>query len=61
MERKNVWTTYSEKELEELEQLNSQYKEFLDRGKTERECAAVTIEMAKDIRIWQISFRKIKN
>ncbi len=47
MERKNVWTTYSEKELEELEQLNSQYKEFLDRGKTERECAAVTIEMAK--------------
>lgn len=47
MERKNVWTTYSEKELEELEQLNSRYKEFLDRGKTERECAAVTIEMAK--------------
>ena len=47
MERKNVWTSYSEKELEELEQLNSEYKEFLNRGKTERECAAVTIEMAK--------------
>ena len=47
MERKNVWTTYSEKELEELEQLNDKYKEFLNRGKTERECAAVTIEMAQ--------------
>ncbi len=47
MERKNVWTTYSEKELEELEQLNDEYKEFLNRGKTERECAAVTIEMVK--------------
>ncbi len=47
MERKNVWTTYSEEELEELEQLNDEYKEFLNRGKTERECAAVTIEMVK--------------
>ena len=47
MERKNVWTTYSEKELEELEQLNDEYKEFLNRGKTERECAAVAIEMVK--------------
>lgn len=47
MERKNVWTTYSEKDLEELEKLNSEYKEYLDRGKTERECAAVTVEMAK--------------
>lgn len=47
MERKNVWITYSEKELEELEQLNDEYKEFLNRGKTERECAAVTIEMVK--------------
>lgn len=47
MERKNIWTTYSKKELEELEQLNDEYKEFLNKGKTERECAAVTIEMAK--------------
>lgn len=47
MERKNVWTTYSEKELAELEQLNEDYKEFLNKGKTERECVAVAIEMAK--------------
>lgn len=47
MERKNVWTTYSETELAELEQLNKDYKEFLDKGKTERECVAVTVEMAK--------------
>ncbi len=47
MERKNVWTTYSETELAELEQLNKDYKEFLDKGKTERECVALTVEMAK--------------
>ncbi len=38
MERKNVWETYSAEQLAELEQLNAQYREFLDNGKTEREC-----------------------
>lgn len=38
MERKNVWETYSAEQLEQLEQLNAQYREFLDNGKTEREC-----------------------
>lgn len=38
MERKNVWETYEAKQLKKLEKLNQEYRNFLDRGKTEREC-----------------------
>ena len=38
MERKITWETYDEGQLEELEKLNTAYREFLDNGKTEREC-----------------------
>lgn len=38
MEKKNVWETYSSKQLKELEKLNKEYRDFLDNGKTEREC-----------------------
>ena len=38
MERKNIWENYSQKQLKELEKLNQEYREFLDNGKTEREC-----------------------
>ncbi len=38
MSRKNVWETYGDVQLEELERLNGQYRDFLDNGKTEREC-----------------------
>lgn len=38
MEKKNVWETYSHKQLKELEELNQEYRVFLDNGKTEREC-----------------------
>jgi len=38
MEQKNVWTTYSAKQLKELETLCKEYRDFLDQGKTEREC-----------------------
>ena len=38
MERKNVWETYDEKHLKKLEKLNREYRDFLDNGKTEREC-----------------------
>ncbi|MDK2808668.1 MAG: hypothetical protein PWP24_1405 [Clostridiales bacterium] len=47
MERKNVWTNYSKKQVKELEQLNASYRLFLDHGKTERECVSAAIEMAK--------------
>lgn len=36
MERKNAWTTFTEKQLEELEKLSKSYRSFLDEGKTER-------------------------
>lgn len=38
MERKNVWETYDNKQLKELEKINAEYRLFLDNGKTEREC-----------------------
>ena len=34
----NVWLTYDEKGVEELEKLSDEYKAFLSRCKTEREC-----------------------
>lgn len=48
MERKNVWETYNDEELKELEVLNQEYREFLDTGKTERECVQSVIKMAKE-------------
>lgn len=47
MERPNAWKSYGEKQLQELETLCREYREFLDKGKTERECAALTVEMAE--------------
>lgn len=47
MERKNVWITYDEAQLKELHEINEKYKECLDRGKTERECVSLSVEMAK--------------
>ena len=38
MERKNVWESYDAKHLKKLEELNREYRSFLDHGKTEREC-----------------------
>lgn len=38
MERKNTWETYDAKQLKKLEKLSQEYREFLDKGKTEREC-----------------------
>ncbi len=38
MEKKNTWETYDAKHLKKLEKLCGEYREFLDSGKTEREC-----------------------
>ena len=48
MEHKVAWKKYSEAELEELESLASDYIDFISDNKTERECAATAIAMAKD-------------
>ncbi len=39
MERRNAWTSYTAEDTTELEELSSDYRRFLDLGKTERECA----------------------
>ena len=48
MERENAWKAYSKKELKELNQLNKEYRRFLDEGKTERECVALAVRMAEE-------------
>ena len=45
--RENAWNKYSEEDLKELEKLCDDYRNFLDNGKTERECVNITIDMAK--------------
>lgn len=48
MSVKNVWNTYGEAEMKELHEINEKYKKCLDLGKTERECVAIAVEMAKE-------------
>lgn len=47
MERKNVWNNYDEKELHQLEDLNRDYLNYLNSGKTERECVNISVKLAK--------------
>ena len=48
MERKNLWNLYNEEQLQKLEKLNEDYKVYLDKGKTERECIKEAVKMAKE-------------
>lgn len=45
---KNAWKKYDATQLEQLERLANQYKQFLNTGKTERECAREAIRQAKE-------------
>ena len=47
MERKNLWEVYDEKQLKELEIISAQYRDFLDHGKTERECIDTIVSMVE--------------
>lgn len=47
MDRKNAWLTYTEAEEKELEKVAKLYRDFLDAGKTERECIDETIRQAE--------------
>ena len=38
MEQKSTWETYSEEQLEEVDSFAKEYMDFLNNGKTEREC-----------------------
>lgn len=45
---KNAWKKYDAAQLEQLESLANRYKQFLNIGKTERECAREAIRQAKE-------------
>ncbi|MCF0133196.1 MAG: aminopeptidase [Blautia sp.] len=47
MERRNAWLGYSEENLAELESVCKKYRDFLDQGKTERECVTEIIRQAE--------------
>ena len=47
MERKNLWELYDAKQVKELESISAQYREFLDHGKTERECIDTIVSMVE--------------
>ena len=43
----NVWTTYTDADCAELEKLSTDYIDFLNNGKTERESADFIAAMAE--------------
>ena len=45
MENKNTWELFDEGQLEEVEVLSKEYRDFLDNGKTERECVDAIVNM----------------
>lgn len=47
MERPNAWKTYSAEQLAELERFCADYRAFISENKTERECCAAGVELAK--------------
>ena len=47
MERKNAWLSYDAAQKAKLTELCERYKEFITRGKTERECVDQAVEAAE--------------
>jgi aspartyl aminopeptidase len=47
MERRNAWLSYKEADEKEMEDLAKAYRDFLDKGKTERECVTEIILQAR--------------
>ena len=47
MENKTAWKKYTAADLEALEALCADYKVFLDKGKTERECVKEAVKLAE--------------
>lgn len=48
MERKTLWENYNDADIKEMNKVSERYKECLDLGKTERECASLIIKMAEE-------------
>lgn len=47
MKRENAWKKYGREELKELDSLCEDYREFLNKGKTERECVKEIVKTVK--------------
>ena len=47
MNNENLWVSYSEKEKKKIEEISTEYKEFLNKGKTEREVVENTLSVLK--------------
>lgn len=47
MEREVIWNKYKNKQIKEMESLSEKYKDFLNVGKTERECIKESIRQAE--------------
>ncbi len=61
MYSKNVWQNYKEKEIKEVMDFASLYKDFLNKSKTEREFVANALIEAKKLGFKELSeFKKIK-
>lgn len=48
METQNTWETYDEKQLKKVDEFAKEYMEFLDNGKTERECIDVIVNQIEN-------------
>ena len=48
MERKNAWLSYKPQDEKKLEKLCDEYKDYLFRGKTEREGTKYIVEKARE-------------
>lgn len=48
MEQKNTWETYNAKQLKEVDAFAKEYMDFLDNGKTERECIDQIVNTLED-------------
>ncbi len=65
MERKNAWKDYNEKDIKALEKFCTEYKDYLFKGKTEREGVKYIVEQAekagyKDIKTYIDGGKKLK-
>ena len=47
MERKYAWHNYDDATMEKVYALSDTYRQFLDNGKTERECVVQAVEFAE--------------
>lgn len=48
MDRENIWKSYSNEQIKELDRVNKEYKNCLDLGKTERECVKLSVERLRE-------------